>query len=72
MARNLPILSWIIQGGRAHCCGAAIPRWYVEAEALSALGTVGGLLIGGWVGALVGLALATAITSTLWSIRHRA
>ena len=72
LARNIPVISWVVQRGRAHCCGAAIPRWYVESEALSAVGTAGGLVVGGWVGALAGLALMAVTTSTLWSIRHRA
>ena len=29
---NLPILSYLALHGRARCCGAAIPRWYLGAE----------------------------------------
>jgi prepilin signal peptidase PulO-like enzyme (type II secretory pathway) len=72
LTRNIPVVSWIAQRGRAHCCGASIPRWYLHCEALSVGGTVGGLLAGGWVGAMLGLLAAAVLTSTLWSIRHRA
>ena len=66
MYRNIPVVSWLLQRGRAHCCGARIPAWYVIAEA----GAVVAALVGAWVswphpwwGGLVGTAAAMA---TLW------
>lgn len=61
--RNIPVVSWLLQRGRAHCCGARIPRWYVEAEALTACATAGGLLAAGWLGALVGAGAASVFVT---------
>lgn len=36
-ARNLPILTWLVQRGRAACCGVRIPARYVVVEALTGL-----------------------------------
>ena len=36
-ARNLPVLTWLLQRGRAACCGARIPARYVVVEALTGL-----------------------------------
>ena len=29
---NVPVLSWLLRGGRARCCGARIPPWYLAIE----------------------------------------
>jgi prepilin signal peptidase PulO-like enzyme (type II secretory pathway) len=34
---NVPILGWLVQRGRAHCCKAPIPVRYVMAETIAAL-----------------------------------
>jgi leader peptidase (prepilin peptidase) / N-methyltransferase len=33
---NLPIVSYLALRGRARCCGAAIPAWYLGAEVMLA------------------------------------
>lgn len=38
---NLPILGYALRGGRARCCGAHIPVWYLAAEVLGAAVGVG-------------------------------
>lgn len=35
--RNLPLVTWLVQRGRAACCGARIPARYVLVEALTGL-----------------------------------
>lgn len=46
--RNIPIITWLIQGGRAACCEARIPLSVLLTE-------VGGAAIGAGVGALLGV-----------------
>jgi leader peptidase (prepilin peptidase) / N-methyltransferase len=43
---NVPILGWLLRGGRARCCGARIPAWYPVFEL---------------AGAAVGVAVALAV-----------
>jgi leader peptidase (prepilin peptidase)/N-methyltransferase len=31
---NVPVVSYLARGGRARCCGARIPTWYVVVELL--------------------------------------
>lgn len=31
---NIPVLGWVSVRGRARCCGARIPAWYVGVEVL--------------------------------------
>ena len=33
---NLPIVGYLARGGRARCCGARIPWWYVAVEIAAA------------------------------------
>lgn len=64
--RNIPVITWIAQRGRAACCGARIPRWYVAAESgTAAAAAVGALLVEGspFAGALTGILLAVAVTA---------
>ena len=67
MYRNIPVVTWLTQGGRAHCCGARIPAWYLVAEAGTALAGLVGGLVAGWPGGLVGIALASV---AIW-VWHR-
>jgi leader peptidase (prepilin peptidase) / N-methyltransferase len=62
--RNVPVATWSLQRGRAACCDAPIPRWYVLAEAgvgvmagigFTVAGVAGGVVAG--LAALCGLAL---------------
>ena len=32
MYRNIPIVTWLLQRGKAHCCGSRIPAWYFSAQ----------------------------------------
>ena len=34
---NLPIIGWLLCFGKARCCGARIPAWYVLAELFGAV-----------------------------------
>lgn len=43
-ARNLPVITWLAQRGRAACCGARIPARYVAVEALTGL-----LFVAAWL-----------------------
>ena len=38
---NLPIVGWLLRRGRARCCGARIPGWYVVVEIVAAAVAVG-------------------------------
>lgn len=68
LARNVPVVTWVVQRGRAHCCGASIPGWYAGCEALCSATTVGGLLVGGSTGAVAGLAVGSG--ATVWLARR--
>jgi leader peptidase (prepilin peptidase)/N-methyltransferase len=35
--RNIPVVSWALQGGKAKCCGAKIPAWYFVSELIAGL-----------------------------------
>jgi leader peptidase (prepilin peptidase)/N-methyltransferase len=38
---NLPILGYLLRGGRARCCGSRIPAWYLAVEIAAAAVAVG-------------------------------
>lgn len=59
--RNIPVVTWLLQRGRAHCCHARIPFWYFGAE----LGVAGAavacelllplpMFLGGAIGTMAG------------------
>ena len=72
MARNIPVVSWVLQGGKAHCCGARIPAWYVVAESGFMVAAAVGAAIA-WphalIGGAVGIALSAAVLA-VWHSRH--
>ena len=84
MYRNIPVVTWVLQRGRAACCGAPIPRWYVQAELLTVvMGVLGAVVAGlaaGWVwvwpGGLIGTAVGIVAVVTWFrsgrSSAHRA
>jgi len=62
MYRNIPIVTWILQRGKAHCCGSRIPAWYFWAElGVTATAVAGSLVLpfpaplGGALGTLCGV-----------------
>ena len=64
--RNVPIVTWLLQRGRAACCGVRIPAWYFGAEAITVTAAVAlALTPTRWVGGLIGVALAT-VSTCLW------
>ena len=69
MTRNIPVVSWVLQGGTAHCCGARIPAWYVLAEAgfMVAAG-VGAAIV--WPHALIGGAVGIAVAAIVLVVWH--
>lgn len=57
---NIPVLSWVLLRGRARCCQAPIPPWYLYAELLAAgCGFVLGFVLGP-AGLVVTIALVVA------------
>ena len=74
MIRNVPVVSWLLQHGKAHCCGVRIPTWYVLAEATFMVTSVVGTAVA-WPHVLIGGAVATAVSAvglTVWRQRkHR-
>lgn len=77
MYRNVPVVTWVVQRGRAACCGAAIPRWYVGAELLTVvtgvLGAVVATLVVGpawtWPGGLAGTGAGVVAVGTWFRSR---
>lgn len=64
--RNIPVFSWLLQRGRAACCGAKIPAWYFVAELGAALCALAGAVVLWqlpWAGGLIGTAVAMLV---LW------
>lgn len=45
---NIPVLSWLVLRGRAKCCGAKIPAFYVLAEASAAIWCFASVFFLGW------------------------
>jgi prepilin signal peptidase PulO-like enzyme (type II secretory pathway) len=50
---NVPVFSWVMLRGRARCCKAAIPGWYVRSEIAWAIGGA----VSGWVLGPIGVGL---------------
>jgi prepilin signal peptidase PulO-like enzyme (type II secretory pathway) len=69
MYRNIPVISWVTQRGRAACCGARIPAWYVVAEVGTIVAGLAGAALAGWPGALAGIALAVVMTVVWYRTR---
>ena len=64
--RNIPVVSWLLQRGRAACCGALIPAWYLGAEVfMVAAAVLLALTPAHWVGGIIGVALA-AVAIRVW------
>ena len=66
MYRNIPVLSWPLQRGRAACCGAKIPVWYFAAEVGAALcASTGAVALrqSPWAGGVIGTVVAILV---LW------
>lgn len=70
MYRNIPVVTWLLQRGRTHCCEARIPAWYFVAELGVAVTAVFGelllpvpVLVGGLIGTVAG-------SSGLWLVHH--
>lgn len=70
MIRNVPVVSWSLQRGKARCCGARIPGWYVLAEGAFMVAAVIGAAIA-WPHALIGGAVATAVSAGALAVWHR-
>ncbi len=70
MTRNIPVLSWSLQRGKAHCCGASIPGWYVLAESAFMVAAVVGAVVA-WPHVLIGGAVATAVSAGVLAVWHR-
>ena len=70
MIRNIPVVSWVLQRGKAHCCGARIPSWYVLAEAAFMMAAVVGAVLV-WPHVLVGGAVAAALSAVVLAVWHR-
>ena len=70
MIRNIPVVSWALQGGKAHCCGARIPAWYVYAEAAFMVAAALGAAVA-WPHVLIGGAAATAVSGVALALWHR-
>jgi prepilin signal peptidase PulO-like enzyme (type II secretory pathway) len=71
-ARNIPVVTWVLQRGRAHCCGAPIPRWYVVVEALTVAAALAGAMLTRrqpWLGGLIGVA-TSVLLSSWWHARE--
>ena len=71
MYRNVPVISWVAQRGRARCCNGRIPVWYVATEGL----TVATAMLGAWltwplvwIGGLIGIAIASICHA--WWFHH--
>ena len=70
MIRNIPVVSWVLQRGKAHCCGARIPAWYVIAEAAFMVAAAMGAAIV-WPHVLAGGAVAAALSAVVLAVWHR-
>jgi leader peptidase (prepilin peptidase) / N-methyltransferase len=42
---NVPVISYLVRRGRARCCGASIPAWYLAIEAGGAVVALAGYLL---------------------------
>ena len=70
MIRNIPFVSWVLQRGKANCCGARIPAWYVLAEAaFMVAAAIGAAIV--WPHVLVGGAVGTAVAAVALAVWHR-
>lgn len=60
---NIPLVSYLAQGGKCRACGAALSRQYPAVEALCALGWALAAILSG--GDLLSCALVSALTAVL-------
>lgn len=66
MYRNIPVVTWLVQRGRAACCGSRIPAWYLGAEAGTAVAPVAAVLLvhrAPVAAALLAIVLAVVLTA---------
>jgi len=64
---NVPVLGWLLAGGRAKCCGAKIPARYVLSEiALALVWGAAACLSPDWV--ICALAMSFTAALLLWSV----
>jgi prepilin signal peptidase PulO-like enzyme (type II secretory pathway) len=71
MYRNIPVVSWLLQRGRAACCGARIPAWYFLAEALTVVAALWATTVCGWAVGLLTAVLAGVAIVASYRWRHR-
>ena len=65
---NLPVIGWVLCGGKAHCCSSRIPVRYVLAEASLAVGWALAVLVSPTplIGAVVMAAMAGLVLRASW------
>jgi prepilin signal peptidase PulO-like enzyme (type II secretory pathway) len=69
---NIPLVSFVLLGGRSRCCKTTIPRWYVHCEAAFAVS--GALSLGAPFPLAARLLVLVAAWSALFALfwrRHR-
>ena len=74
MYRNIPVISWLLQRGRADCCGARIPAWYVVSEATSVVTALAAAACWGWAGGLAAAVFmgVSLVAARRWHHDHEA
>ena len=65
---NLPVIGWLLSGGKARCCGSQIPVRYVLTESAMALawGVAAWVSPTWWVAAALMAVIAAVTLWTLW------
>lgn len=67
---NIPILGWLLSGGKARCCGARIPAHYFGAEVAGFIGWLSLVeLLGGYLGFAIS-AIVTAIVTYYFTSKN--
>jgi leader peptidase (prepilin peptidase)/N-methyltransferase len=58
---NVPVVGWLAVGGRARCCGAALPAAYLVAELGTGLAWAGAAAVAGLAGVAAALVLSALV-----------
>lgn len=63
-SENIPILGWLLSGGKAKCCGAKIPAHYFFAEVAGAVSWAALVIFLGPLWGFISAGILTAIVTT--------
>lgn len=68
---NIPMLGWLLSGGKARCCGAVIPSHYFWAEVVGFVSWYVLVMTLGPIPGFTAAAVLTAAVTTFFTLRRK-